>query len=114
MLLIGQNQLINSQDFVAWVSLGELALRARRENHSYRFCQKFSIMSTQLEEETPTGTTTTGSLACQTFHSAKGEEKSGNLPIPFWCKEFGIILRYVNGMLILCCHVQWTCTCRVW
>ena len=54
------------------------------------------------------------SLACQTFHSAKGEEKSGNLPIPFWFAEFGIILRHVNGMLILCCHVQWTCTCRVW
>jgi len=46
------------------------------------------------------------SLACQTFHSAKGEEKSGNLPILFWLAEFGIILRYVNGMLILCCHVS--------
>ena len=36
----------------------------------------------------------------QTFHSAKGEEKSGNLPIPFWFAEFGIILHHVNGMLI--------------
>jgi len=56
------------------------------------------------------------SLTCQTFHSAKGEEKSGNLPIPFWFAEFGIILRQVNGMLILCCHVQCPCmcTCRFW
>jgi len=54
------------------------------------------------------------SLTCQTFHSAKGEEKSGNLPIPFWFAEFGIILRHVNGMLILCCHVQCTCMRRFW
>jgi len=40
------------------------------------------------------------SLACQTFHSAKGEEKSGNLPIPFWFAEFGIILCHINGMLL--------------
>jgi len=26
----------------------------------------------------------------------------------------GIILRHVNGMLILCCHVQCPCTCRFW
>jgi len=52
------------------------------------------------------------SLASQTFHSAKGEEKSGNLPILFWFAEFEIILRHVNGMLILCCHVQCPCTCR--
>ena len=52
------------------------------------------------------------SLASQTFHSDKGEEKSGNLPIPFWFVEFGIILRHVNG--ILCCHVQCPCTCRFW
>jgi len=44
----------------------------------------------------------------------KGEEKSGNLPIPFWFTEFGIILHHINGMLILCCHVQCTCTCRFW
>ena len=31
------------------------------------------------------------SLASQTFHSAKGEEKSGNLPILFWFAEFGIM-----------------------
>ena len=54
------------------------------------------------------------SLVWQTFHSAKGEEKSGNLPIPFWFAEFGNILRHVYGMLILCCHVEWTCVCRVW
>ena len=48
------------------------------------------------------------------FHSAKGEEKSGNLPILFWFVEFGIILRHINGMLILCCHVQCPCTCRFW
>ena len=54
------------------------------------------------------------SLASQTFHSAKGEEKSGNLPIPFWFAEFGIILGHVNEMLILCCHVQCPCTCRFW
>ena len=46
------------------------------------------------------------------FILPKGEEKSGKLPIPFWFAEFGIILRYVNGMLIFCCHVQCTCTCR--
>ena len=53
-------------------------------------------------------------LASQTFHSAKGEEKSGSLPIPFWLAEFGIILHHVNGMLILCCHVQCPCTYRFW
>jgi len=31
------------------------------------------------------------SPASQTFHFAKEEEKSGNLPIPFWFAEFGII-----------------------
>ena len=31
------------------------------------------------------------SLASQTFHSAKEEVKPGNLPIPFWFAEFGII-----------------------
>jgi len=35
------------------------------------------------------------------YYTAKGEKKSGNLPIPFWFAEFGIILRHINGMLIL-------------
>ena len=37
-----------------------------------------------------------------------------NLSIPFWFAEFGIILCHVNGILILCCHVQYPCTCRFW
>jgi len=31
------------------------------------------------------------SLASQTFHSANGEEKSGNLPIPFWFAVFRVM-----------------------
>ena len=36
---------------------------------------------------------------------AKGEEKSGNLPLLFWFAEFGIIL---------CRHVKGSCMCRFW
>jgi len=43
---------------------------------------------------------------------AERGRKSGNLPIPFWFTEFGIILHHANGMLILCHYVQCMCTCR--
>jgi len=51
-------------------------------------------------------------LHARLFILPKGEERSGNLPIPLWFTEFGIILCHVNGMLILRCHVQCMCTCR--
>ena len=48
------------------------------------------------------------SLACQTFHSAKGEEKSGNLPIPFWFAElelFCVTYSKRNANFMLSCSM---------
>ena len=68
----------------------------------------YAQLSLVVEPQPKLGFYLRDSLACQTFILPKGEEKYGNLPIPFWFAEFGIILCHINGMLILCCHVQCT------
>ena len=48
------------------------------------------------------------------FILPKGKKSLGTCLFCFGSRSLELFLHRVNGMLVLCCHVQWMCTCRVW